>query len=57
MYDKAVNVAFDKVNKMFPNYRKNIYFYGSVKGLYLLFFNHKIANVLFRLVNRGHYEK
>ena len=47
MYDKAVRDAIVNVRKNFPGYRKNVYFYKSLKGLYLLGFNRCIAWVLY----------
>ena len=48
MYNKAVNTAIENVKKVFPNYKKNKYFYISLKGLYLLLFNKSIANIIRR---------
>ena len=36
---EKVNKAIENVKMHFPNYRKNKYFYKSLKGLYLLTFN------------------
>lgn len=47
MYKKAVEEAIKNVKKYFPNYRKNKYFYKSLKGLYLLIFNKFISNLLY----------
>ena len=38
-YNKAVNTAIKNVKEKFPNYKKNKYFYKSIKGLYLVCFN------------------
>lgn len=47
-YLKAVDVAIKNVHEHFPNYRKNKYFYKSIKGLYLVMFNKIIAKLLYR---------
>lgn len=47
-YEKAVNEAIKNVKKNFPNYKKNKLFYTSLKGMYLLLFNKKIANILYK---------
>lgn len=45
-YNRAVSTAISNVKKNFPKYRKNKYFYKSIKGLYLIIFNRFIANLL-----------
>lgn len=50
-YKEAVKVARCNVLEKFPNYRKNKYFYKSIKGIYLLLFNNFIANFVFKLYN------
>lgn len=52
LYDKAVNQAIKNVKENFPGYKKNKYFYKSVKGWYLLIFNKKIARFLYLTKNR-----
>ncbi len=47
-YKSAVDEAIKNVKDKFPKYRYNLYFYKSVKGLYLLLFNKKIANILYK---------
>jgi len=47
MFDKAVSEAILNVKRQFPKYRKNKYFYKSLKGIYLLIFNKYIANILY----------
>lgn len=47
LYNKALSCAQQNVKENFPNYRKNKYFYKSLKGFYLLFFNKHIANLLY----------
>lgn len=51
-YKKAVNTAIDNVKLYFPKYRKNLYFYKSIKGIYLVLFNRFFANIL-GIINRG----
>lgn len=46
-YKKAYNLAKLNVNKQFPHYRKNKYFYKSFKGIYLIFFNRLIAEMMY----------
>ena len=48
-YDKAVETAIENVRKNFPHYRKNKYFYQSLKGIYLILFNKYIANLLYKM--------
>ncbi len=48
-YLKAVDVAIKNVKKHFPKYRKNKYFYHSLKGLYLISFNKLVAKILYRI--------
>jgi len=45
-YKKAVDIAIKNVKEKFPKYRKNKYFYRSVKGIYLILFNRCIAYLL-----------
>lgn len=47
-YDQAVEKALVNVKMKFPHYRRNKYFYRSVKGWYLLTFNRFYANILFK---------
>ena len=51
-YKKAVDTAIDNVEGKFPNYKKNEYFYKSIKGIYLLCFNKYIANIYYKICNR-----
>ena len=46
-FDNAVKCAIKNVKKMFPKYRGNKYFYKSFKGIYMVFFNKIIANILY----------
>ena len=48
-YLKAVNDAIKNVKEHFPKYRRNKYFYKSIKGLYLVLFNKMIAKLLYRV--------
>ena len=47
MFKKAVNEAILNVKREFPKYRKNKYFYKSIKGIYLIIFNKFLANMLY----------
>ena len=51
-YKKAVNRAIPNVKKHFPHYHKNSYFYGSVKGIYLLLFNRQLAKLVYKRYHR-----
>ena len=42
-YIKAVDAALANVKQHFPSYRKNRYFYRSLKGIYLLLFSKPLA--------------
>lgn len=46
-FNRTVEMAKKNVKEYFPNYRKNKYFYKSIKGLYLLTFNRLFANIIF----------
>ena len=48
-YLKAVDDAIKSVNERFPKYRRNKYFYKSLKGLYLVLFNKMLAKILYRV--------
>ena len=48
-YKEGVELAINNVKKNFPNYRKNKYFYKSIKGIYLLLFNKNMANIIYRI--------
>ena len=47
MFNKAVNEAIFNVKNKFPRYKRNKYFYKSLKGIYLLIFNKFIANIMY----------
>lgn len=51
-YNNAANKAIINVKEHFPKYRQNKYFYKSIKGLYLLFFNKTIAKIVYKLNNK-----
>ena len=53
-YKNAVNKAITNVKNNFPKYRRNKYFYTSLKGIYLLIFNKLIANILYIIKKRKH---
>ena len=42
-YIKAVDAALANVKQHFPSYRKNRYFYRSIKGVYLVLFSKPLA--------------
>lgn len=47
-FNKAVNIVIEKVNKNFPNYKKNIYLKGlTPKNLYLKCFNKALSNLVY----------
>ncbi len=48
-YLKAVDMAIKNVNDNFPHYRRNSYFYRSMKGIYLIMFNKLVAKILYLL--------
>ncbi len=48
-YLEAQDKARENVNKYFPHYRKNKYFYQSVKGIYLVMFNKILAKILYKI--------
>ena len=48
-YKTAVDEAIKNVKEHFPKYRKNKYFYKSLKGLYLVVFNKLLAKILYRI--------
>jgi len=51
-YENAVNTAIENVKKNFPKYRRNIYFYKSLKGIYLLLFNKTLSKLVFIVSKR-----
>ena len=46
-YNDAICAAKSNVKKIFPNYRKNKYFYRDLKGFYMLTFCSLTCNLLF----------
>lgn len=46
-FNKAVQISIEKVNKTFPHYQRNKYFYKNIKGYYLLLFNKQLAKFLY----------
>ena len=48
MYEKAVCEAIRNVKLHFPHYRRNSYFYRSLKGIYLLIFNKALSKIIYR---------
>ena len=51
-YQDAVTEAIKNVKKTFPKYRKNKYFYKSIKGIYLLLFNKHLATLVYKKNNK-----
>lgn len=47
MFNKALIEAIYNVKKHFPNYRKNVYFYKNIKGLYLLSYNKLYSKIIY----------
>lgn len=52
LFDDAYLTASLNVKKYFPNYKKNKYFYKSLKGIYLLTFNKLYAIIMFKAKKR-----
>ncbi len=52
-FNNAVKTAKLNVKKQFPKYRRNKYFYKSIKGIYLLTFNKYIAKIIYKINNKG----
>lgn len=48
-YNVAVHTALKEVKKHVPQYRRNSYFYTSIKGWYLVCFNRYLAYLLYLL--------
>lgn len=46
-YQKALNTAILEVQKHFPKYRRNGYFYHSAKGIYCVLFNQIVGKLLY----------
>lgn len=51
-YMEAVNTAIENVKRNFPNYRRNKYFYSSLKGIYLILFNKNVAKMYYKSKKR-----
>ena len=51
-YYVAIDTAIKNVKKNFPHYRKNKYFYQSLKGFYLLIFNKFFGKILYFIRKR-----
>jgi len=52
-YEEAVTLAIKNVSKQFPNYKKNKYFYQSIKGLYLLLFSKSFSKIIYFIYHRN----
>ena len=48
-YLTGVDFAIKSVHDYYPKYRKNKYFYKSIKGLYLIMFNKFTAKILYKM--------
>ncbi len=46
-YRKALHVAVEEVRKHFKHYRKNCYFYCSLKGIYCVVFNKFLGEIMY----------
>lgn len=46
-FKKTVDMAIENVKDNFSRYRRNKYFYRSIKGIYLLLFNRLFAYIIF----------
>ena len=53
-FDRGVDFVIDKINKNYPNYKKNKYINEfNFKNLYLKCFNKKIANFIYSVKNKS----
>ena len=49
-FNEAVKVAQENVNRNFPNYKRNKYFYkAGLKGIYMLFFSRTTAGLVYKI--------
>lgn len=48
-YLESVDFAIKNVKNTFPKYRRNKYFYQSLKGLYLVLFNKFLAKIMYKI--------
>lgn len=49
-FNKALDLVINKVNKNFPNYKKNKYIKAiNLKSIYLKYFNKFVANIIFKI--------
>lgn len=51
MFYTAYDKAHEMVTQTYPNFRRNQYFYRSLKGLYLLTFNRISAKIVYKRIN------
>ena len=49
LFKEAIEIAEENVKKNFPSYRRNKYFYKSLKGLYLVTFNKLYIKIMYKL--------
>lgn len=48
-YLESVDFAKTSVHEYFPKYRRNSYFYKSLKGIYLVLFSRTLAKIMYKL--------
>ncbi len=48
-YLESVDFAKESVKEYFPKYRRNSYFYKSLKGIYLVLFSKTLAKIMYKL--------
>ena len=51
-YKKALNIAIEEVQKRYKGYRKNFYFYQSLKGIYCILFGRLLGEILYIIKGR-----
>ncbi len=52
-YNEAVDTAIKNVHEYFPHYRRNKYFYQSLKGIYLILFTKLLSKIIYKLIHKG----
>ena len=57
MYDEAVSKAIYNVKGRYPKYRKNIHFYKSLTGLYLVLFNRFFSKIYYKMKHKKQKKK
>lgn len=51
-YNNGVIFAIKNVKEYFPHYRRNSYFYSSLRGIYLVIFNKFVSKILYKIGSR-----